>query len=168
LELSDYRSKIYRLTFGLAAVYNVAFGVWACFWPGALFATLEDGASKLSKPWQCLGMVIGPLWIAVRPSRGPSGSGKADHCDWTGRKILGPIGMFMAVRSGEWPLRSVTLIVVQRLCLVAAIHSVSSRWQAYRPGGSGRTRRGSAHSQCSCRRWRCCSFCAAGLKLYRA
>ena len=26
-------------------------------------------------------------------------------------KILGPIGMFIAVRSGEWPLRAVTLIV---------------------------------------------------------
>jgi hypothetical protein len=26
-------------------------------------------------------------------------------------KILGPIGMLMAVRAGEWPLRAVTLIV---------------------------------------------------------
>jgi len=26
-------------------------------------------------------------------------------------KILGPISMFMAVRSAEWPLRAVTLIV---------------------------------------------------------
>lgn len=30
-------------------------------------------------------------------------------------KILGPIGMFMAVRSGEWPLRAVTLIVFNDL-----------------------------------------------------
>jgi len=27
--------------FGLAAVYNIAFGVWACFWPGALIRELE-------------------------------------------------------------------------------------------------------------------------------
>ena len=26
-------------------------------------------------------------------------------------KILGPIGMFMAFQSGEWPLRALTLIV---------------------------------------------------------
>jgi hypothetical protein len=27
-ELSDYRSKIYRVVFSLAALYNIAFGVW--------------------------------------------------------------------------------------------------------------------------------------------
>jgi hypothetical protein len=111
LELSDYRSKIYRLIFGLAAVYNVVFGVWACFWPGALFATLEMTPPNYPSLWQCLGMVVGLYgllyaYAAVRLDRA-----KLIIAIGLTGKILGPIGMFMAVRSGEWPLRAVTLIV---------------------------------------------------------
>jgi hypothetical protein len=41
---------IYRLIFSVAALYNIAFGIWACFWPRALFAIVGDGAYKLSEP----------------------------------------------------------------------------------------------------------------------
>jgi len=112
LDLSDYRSKIYRLIFGLAAVYNVAFGVWACFWPDALFATLEMAPPNYPSVWQCLGMVVGLYgflyaYAAVRLDRA-----KLIIAIGLAGKILGPIGMFMAVRSGEWPLRAVALIVL--------------------------------------------------------
>ncbi len=45
-------------------------------------------------------------YAAVRPDRA-----KLIIAIGLAGKILGPIGMFMAVRSGEWPLRAVTLIV---------------------------------------------------------
>jgi len=61
--------------------------------------------------WQCLGMVVGLYGLLYAHA--------AVHLNWAkviiavglAGKILGPIGMFMAVRSGEWPLRAVTLIV---------------------------------------------------------
>jgi hypothetical protein len=28
--ISQYRAKLYRLVFSLAAIYNFAFGLWAC------------------------------------------------------------------------------------------------------------------------------------------
>jgi hypothetical protein len=97
--------------FGLAAVYNVAFGIWACFWPGALFAKLEMAPPNYPSLWQCLGMVVGLYgllyaYAAVRLDRA-----KLIIAVGLAGKILGPIGMFIAVRSGEWPLRAVTLIV---------------------------------------------------------
>jgi len=97
--------------FGLAAVYNVAFGIWACFWPGALFAKLEMAPPNYPSLWQCLSMVVGLYgllyaYAAVRLDRA-----KLIIAVGLAGKILGPIGMFIAVRSGEWPLRAVTLIV---------------------------------------------------------
>jgi hypothetical protein len=108
--LSDYRSKVYRLVFSLAALYNIAFGIWACFWPEALFAKLEIKAPNYPSLWQCLGMVVGLYGIlyayaAVNPDRA-----KLIIAVGLAGKILGPIGMFIAFRSGEWPLRAVTLI----------------------------------------------------------
>ena len=111
MELSDYRSKIYRLMFGLAAVYNVAFGVWACFWPGALFATLDMAPPNYPSLWQCLGMVVGLYGLLYAYAAVHLGRAKLIIAVGLAGKILGPIGMFMAVRSGEWPLRAVTLIV---------------------------------------------------------
>jgi hypothetical protein len=57
--LSDYRSRIHRLIFGVAALCNIAFGIWACFWPGALFTMLEMAPPNYPSLWQCLRMVVG-------------------------------------------------------------------------------------------------------------
>jgi hypothetical protein len=102
---------IYRLIFSLAALYNIAFGIWACIWPGALFAMLEMAAPNYPSLWQCLGMVVGLYGIlyayaAIRLERA-----KLIIVIGLAGKILGPIGMFIAFQSGEWPLRAVTLIV---------------------------------------------------------
>src|SRR5947208_10716812 len=102
---------IYRLIFSLAALYNIAFGIWACIWPAALFAMLEMAAPNYPSLWQCLGMVVGLYGIlyayaAIRLDRA-----KLIIVIGLAGKILGPIGMFIAFQSGEWPFRAVTLIV---------------------------------------------------------
>ena len=102
---------IYRLIFSLAALYNIAFGIWACIWPGALFAMLEMAAPNYPSLWQCLGMVVGLygilyVYAAIRLDRA-----KLIIVIGLAGKILGPIGMFIAFQSGEWPFRAVTLIV---------------------------------------------------------
>jgi hypothetical protein len=109
--LSDYRSKIYRLLFGLAALYNVAFGSWACFWPETLFARLEMAPPNYPGLWQCLGMVVGLYGILYAYAGIHLDRAKLIIAIGLAGKILGPIGMFIAFRSGGWPLRAVTLIV---------------------------------------------------------
>ena len=56
---SDYREKLYRLVFGLAAIYNFAFGLWACLWPRSFFDSVEIASPNYPALWSCLGMVIG-------------------------------------------------------------------------------------------------------------
>jgi len=97
--------------FGLAAVYNVAFGIWACFWPGALFASLEMAPPNYPSLWQCLGMVVGLYGLLYAYAAARLDRAKLIIAVGLAGKILGPIGMFIAVRSGEWPLRAVTLVV---------------------------------------------------------
>jgi hypothetical protein len=111
VELSDYRSTIYRLIFGLAAMYNIAFGLWACFWPRGLFAMLEMAPPNYPSLWQCLGMVVGLYGLLYACAAVDLNRGKLIIAIGLAGKILGPIGMFIAIHSGEWPLRALTLIV---------------------------------------------------------
>jgi hypothetical protein len=102
---------VYRLIFGLAALYNIAFGIWACVWPEALFASFEMAPPNYPSLWQCLSMVVGLYGVlyayaAIYPNRA-----KPIIAIGLAGKLLGPIGMFIAFRSGEWPLHAVTLIV---------------------------------------------------------
>jgi small multidrug resistance pump len=157
---------IYRLIFSLAALYNIAFGIWACIWPGALFAMLEMAAPNYPSLWQCLGMVVGLYGIlyayaAIRLER-------AKLIIVIGRagKILGPIGMFIAFQSGEWPLRAVTLIVFNDFVwwLPFTVFLLDGTRM-------GERLRASAPYSCATLnllpQWQCCSFCVAGVRLHR-
>ena len=92
-------------------MYNIAFGIWTCFWPEALFAKLEIEAPNYPSLWQCLGMVVGLYGILYAYAAVHPGRAKLIIAVGLAGKILGPIGMFIAFRSGEWPLRAVILIV---------------------------------------------------------
>ena len=106
---------IYRLIFGLAALYNVAFGIWACFWPGSLFGMLETEAPNYPSLWQCLDMIVGLYGILYAYAAIHLDRAKLIIAIGLAGKMLGPIGMFIAFQSGEWPLRAVTLIVFNDL-----------------------------------------------------
>jgi small multidrug resistance pump len=113
--IDDYRARIYRLVFGLAAIYNIAFGLWASLRPQLFFNLLEIAPPNYPGLWQCLGMVLGlygvlyayAVWRLdlARPIIGIGLAGK----------ILGPIGWLNVVGSGEWPARTFTLIAFDDL-----------------------------------------------------
>jgi hypothetical protein len=109
--LSEYRLIIYRLIFSVAALYNIAFGIWACFWPRALFEILEMAPPNYPSLWQCLGMVVGLYGLLYAYAAVDVHRAKLIIAIGLAGKILGPIGMFIAFQSGEWPLRALTLIV---------------------------------------------------------
>jgi hypothetical protein len=109
--MNVYRAKLYRLIFALAALYNIAFGLWACLWPRAFFTSLAMPPPNYPGLWQCLGMVVGLYGVLY--------AGAACRLENAGLiiavglagKILGPIGLCLTIYSGEWPLRTFSLVI---------------------------------------------------------
>jgi len=99
----------------LAALYNLAFGAWAVLRPGDFFACFGLAAPNHPAIWRCLGMVIGVYgagyaWAALRPDLA-----KPIVALGLAGKLLGPIGWVATVASGEWPVRTFTLILFNDL-----------------------------------------------------
>lgn len=111
------RAQIYRIIFILAGVYNITVGLWAAVAPRAFFDVFDLGPPSHPAIWACLGMVIGLYGLIylkvafMEPApitRFLIGIGLAG-------KVLGPIGFFLAVRNGEFPLRMFPLIALDDL-----------------------------------------------------
>jgi len=126
------RTKIYRVIFILAGLYNIAVGLWAALAPRALFDTLDLGPPSHPGIWACLGMVIGLyglIYLQVAfsdPDRRSSALiivGRRVEYDVTrfligiglAGKTLGPIGFILAVTNGELPLRMIALVALDDL-----------------------------------------------------
>src|SRR5258705_261213 len=56
--LDRFRESLYRAVLILAAIYNLAFGDWAGFWPRAFFDVFGLAAAQCPAIWRCLGMVV--------------------------------------------------------------------------------------------------------------
>ena len=109
------RAPYYRIVFGLAALYNLAFCVWAGFAPYAFFDLFALPPPRYPAIWSCLGMVVGTYalgygYAALRLDRaipfiviGLVG------------KVLGPIGWWFTVRTGELPVRTFPLVLFNDL-----------------------------------------------------
>jgi hypothetical protein len=105
------RPSAYRLIFATAAVYNAAFGVWAGFWPQSFFTRFDLAPPNYPAIWSCLGMVVGVYAFGYAYA--------ARHLDRASPfiaigllgKLLGPAGWIVTVASGEWPARTLTLIL---------------------------------------------------------
>jgi len=112
---SDYRAKLYRLVFGLAAIYDLAFGLWACRWPRSLFDSVEVASPNYPALWSCPGMVIGLYGVLYAYAAYRIDRAAPIISVGLAGKILGPIGWLMVINSGKWPLRTFTLIVFNDL-----------------------------------------------------
>jgi hypothetical protein len=109
--VTPYRRRLYQLSFAVAAAYNIAFGLWAALTPLSFFALFDLAPPLYPSIWACLGMVVGLYglgyaYAAVRIERavpfiaiGLLG------------KLLGPAGWILAVSRGEWPIRTLALIL---------------------------------------------------------
>jgi hypothetical protein len=106
---------LHRAVFACAALYNLAFGLWAALAPFSFFSLFQLDPPRYPGIWSCLGMVIGLYGLGYAYS--------ARHLDrarpWIALglagKVLGPIGWCCAVRSGELPLRTLPLIALNDL-----------------------------------------------------
>ncbi len=113
--ISAYRAKLYRWIFFLAALYNIAFGFWACLWPPAFFTILEMAPPNYPGLWQCLGMVVGLYGVLYASAAWRLDEARLIIAVGLAGKILGPIGLCMTIYSGEWPLRTFSLVALNDL-----------------------------------------------------
>ena len=109
------RASYYRIIFGLAALYNLAFGLWAGLAPDSFFDLFQLRRPLYPSIWACLGMVVGTFglgygYAALRLER----AAPFIAIGFIG-KVLGPIGWVLAVRSGEWPMRTLPLVLFNDL-----------------------------------------------------
>jgi hypothetical protein len=113
--LDPYRARLYRALLLLAALYNLAFGAWASLWPASFFDVFDLAPPLYPAIWRCLGMVVGIYGLAY--AYAALRLDRAIPLVALGLlgKVLGPLGWLFTVASGEWPLRTFSLIVFNDL-----------------------------------------------------
>jgi hypothetical protein len=111
----DSRACFYRLSFALAAAYNVAFAAWAIVWPRTFFDLFGMDAPRDAAIWQCLGMVVGVYGLGYAYSAWRLDRAFPFIALGLLGKTLGPIGWVATVYAGEWPIRTFTLILFNDL-----------------------------------------------------
>jgi hypothetical protein len=96
-------SAVLRFTLRAAAVYNLAFGVWAVGFPRHFWALAGLAQPNYPELWQCIGMIVGVYgvgyWIAARD---PERYWPIVLVGLLG-KVLGPLGFARAAMTGALP-----------------------------------------------------------------
>jgi small multidrug resistance pump len=105
------RLSLHRITFILAGIYNILWGLWVSLDPNWLFRFANMEAPNYPEIFVCVGMIVGLygvvyLEIARRPERGFL----LALVGFTG-KILGPLGIIYYISIGKWTLPSIIMNV---------------------------------------------------------
>src|SRR5262245_33978729 len=105
------RRRFHRAVFALAALYNASWGLYAAIDPQWLFRFA--GMQLINHPsiFACVGMVVGVYAILyAEVARAPERGFLLAAVGLLG-KVLGPMGLFVLIGTGEWPWRSIVLCV---------------------------------------------------------
>ena len=103
------RRKFHQITFLLAGIYNILWGLWVSLDPNWLFRFAKMELPNYPEIFVCVGMVVGLygvvyLEIARRPERGFL----LALVGFVG-KILGPIGAIYYVSIGKWTFNALIM-----------------------------------------------------------
>jgi hypothetical protein len=104
-----YRDRMYRLCFVLAAVYNVAFGIWTVFWPDHFFDLMRMRRPLYPEVWQCLGMIVGLYGLGYTYAAWRLDRGQPLIALGLAGKVLGPVGYLLMADTANWPLRTLPI-----------------------------------------------------------
>ena len=95
------RRKLHRITFLLAGIYNICWGVWAALDPNWLFRFAKMPPLNYPDIFACLGMVIGLYGlIYLEAARRPERGFPLAAVGLIG-KVLGPIGLLLLIYQGK-------------------------------------------------------------------
>jgi len=103
------RRKFHRITFTLAGVYNILWGLFSVYDPQWLFRFAKMPLLNHPEIFACLGMVIGLYGVIyLEVARVPERGFLLAAVGLVG-KILGPIGLIMLIAKGAWTPASAIL-----------------------------------------------------------
>ncbi len=130
IRMGEFSARVYRVVFGAAALYNIAFGLWASIAPQAFFDIFHMDPPRYPAVWACLGMVVGLYGAGYAYAAWRLDRAVPFIAIGLAGKILGPIGWVIAVRSHELPFRTFPLIVFDDLMwwLPFAFFLIDSVW----------------------------------------
>jgi hypothetical protein len=106
----SFATRIFRITFFVAGCYNLAFGLWAGFFPLRFFELFDIPPPLYPEIWACLGMVVGVYGLLYWHAAWKLETAWPIIAIGLLGKVLGPIGMVLNV-SEHWPLRLAMLNV---------------------------------------------------------
>ena len=109
-----FADRLFRITFALAGVYNLAFGLWAAIWPLAFFRLFEIPLPRYPGSWACVGMVVGVYGLLYWHAAWKLETAWPIIAVGLLGKVLGPIGMVTSF-SDDWPRRLGMLCVYNDL-----------------------------------------------------
>ncbi len=97
--------KWMRSVLTVASLYNLIWGAWVVLFPAAIFRLLAMSPPHELWIWKCLGMVVGVYGVAYAfAAVDPVRHWPVVAAGLLG-KVLGPLGLVSAARSGELPWR---------------------------------------------------------------
>lgn len=103
------RRKFHQITFSLAGIYNICWGLLCSIDPQWFFRACNLPPINYPEIFQCLGMVVGLYGIIYfEVARNPEKGWLLAAVGLLG-KVLGPIGLGILILSGKWPQSTVVL-----------------------------------------------------------
>lgn len=105
------RRRLHRAVFAVAGVYNIAWGIYTVLDPQWLFRLADMEPLNHPEVFACLGMVIGLYGVLyLNVARVPERGWLIAAVGLTG-KVLGAIGMLIAINEGAWPLSAIVVCI---------------------------------------------------------
>jgi hypothetical protein len=99
-----FATRIFRIVFVLAGCYNLAFGLWAGFYPLHFFEIFDIPPPLYPAIWSCLGMVVGVYGLLYWYAAWKPDNARPIIAVGLLGKVLGPVGMALNI-SQQWPAR---------------------------------------------------------------
>jgi hypothetical protein len=99
-----FADRLFRIALVLAGCYNLAFGLWAGFWPQDFFELFAIEPPRYPRIWACLGMVVGVYGLLYWHAAWKLETAWPIIAVGLLGKVLGPIGMGLSF-GDDWPRR---------------------------------------------------------------
>ncbi|MCU0239394.1 MAG: hypothetical protein MUC29_08125 [Pyrinomonadaceae bacterium] len=127
------RKKLHQITFLLAGIYNISWGLWVSIDPNWLFRFAKMELPNYPEIFVCVGMIVGLYGVVyLEIARKPEKGFMLALVGFVG-KILGPLGIFYYIYIGKWTFNSLIMNLTNDfIWLIPFAIYLYDSWQFYK------------------------------------